>query len=314
MKTENLANELAGRVLITHTDLDGVGCAIVYNRCFPGVINHFINYDGIDEFVSELFYSLPLDTSIMMSDLSIKTDELAEMLNRRGKFEIIDHHPTATWLAAKYPWALVDTTMSATWLMYEVMKTQFNIEDMLPFVTAVNNYDTWGGGPGPNEQSLSLNRLLNVLGTARFFDRFLSNPSLRFDESEKLLLELRDEEINKFLKQVSESATVSVDASGNKYAMVAIDRYISEACHEVLNYLPDIEYVMAVDFIGNKVSLRGRGNLDLGKMAKAIGGGGHKQSAGFPIQHGSQLRMVLSCQGSCPVTESLKSIINGKKS
>jgi oligoribonuclease NrnB/cAMP/cGMP phosphodiesterase (DHH superfamily) len=313
--TKNLAKELSGRLLITHTDLDGVGCAIVYNKCFPGVANHFANYDGIDEMVTDLLASVPHDTPIMMSDLSIKTNELADRLQERGNFELVDHHPTAKWLMEGYQWALVNTEKSATMLMYEVMSTRFNIEDLLPLVTLVNNYDTWGGGAGPSEDAKALNRLLGILGIPRFLSRFLENSSVKLTDSEKLLLQLKEEEITKFISDVVKSASVSKDAGGNTYAMIAIDRFISEACHAVLEKYQNIEYVMAVDFIGNKVSLRGRGNLDLGKMAKNIGGGGHKQSAGFPIQHGSQLRMVLACQGTCPVTENLKSIIrDGKRS
>jgi oligoribonuclease NrnB/cAMP/cGMP phosphodiesterase (DHH superfamily) len=306
----NLAKELTGRVLITHKDLDGLGCAVVYNKCFPGVANHFADYGEVNEVVRTIIDTVPASTSIMLSDLSISNDELCDSINSRGKFEMIDHHPTAKWLGEKYKWALVDTSKSATATMYEVMSTRFNISDLAPFVKLVNNYDTWGGGAGPAPDALNLNRLLGIYGIARFFERFLLNTDINLTDTEKLLLELKEEEIAKYMSSVVNSATVSKDAGGNKYAMIAIDRFISEACNKVLDALPEIEYVMAVDFINNKVSLRGKGNVHMGNMAKAIGGGGHKQSAGFTIQHGSHLRMVLACQGKCPVTDRLESIIS----
>jgi len=304
-----LEKELTGRVLITHKDLDGLGCAIVYNKCFPGAVTNFSDYAEVNDVVKDLLETLPSKTPIMMSDLSLSDDSLCEEVDKRGNFELIDHHATAKWMAEKFEWALVDITKSATQLMFEVMSTRFMIEDLKPLVTLVNNYDTWGGGAGPSQEALKLNRLLSIYGIPRFFERFLANPSVKLTDTEEMLLEMREEEIKRYIASAVVSASVSKDAGGNTYAMIAIDRFISEACHEVLNHYPEIEYVMAVDFLANKVSLRGRGKLDLGKMARAVGGGGHRQSAGFPIQHGSQLRMVLACQGKCPVTDRLEDII-----
>lgn len=298
------------RVLVTHNDLDGVGCSIVYNKCFPGVLNNFTNYSDVNHVVQSIIENNRDNLPIMLSDLSISNDDLCEALDKRGNFEMIDHHPTAKWMSEKYEWALVDTTKSATQLMFEVMKTRFNIDDLEPFVTLVNNYDTWGGGAGPSPAAIKLNRLLGVYGVDRFFNRFMINHSTKLTETEELLLELKDEEIERYMAAVVDSVTISKDPQGNKYAMIAIDRFISESCNKVLKAYPDAEYVMAVDFINSKVSLRGRGNVNLGQMAKAIGGGGHKQSAGFSIQHGSHLRMILACQGKCPVTDRLESIIS----
>lgn len=301
----------AGRTLVTHNDLDGVGCAIVYNKCFPGSFTKFSDYAEIEELIKQLIDGS--DIPIMLSDLSIKSEELCEKINKRGSFEMIDHHPTSKWIAEKYTWALVDTKKSATMLMYEVMATRFEIVDLLPLVKLIDNYDMWGGGKGPSKDALNINRLLGVYGVARFFGKFMDNPSVKLNSTDKLLLELKETEIQNYMEIVAKSAALSLDAQGNKYAMITVDRHISEACNRVLAEHEEIEYVMAIDFIANKVSLRGRGGLDLGMMAKSVGGGGHKQSAGFPIQHGSQLRMVLACQGECPVTERLEAIINDRE-
>jgi oligoribonuclease NrnB/cAMP/cGMP phosphodiesterase (DHH superfamily) len=309
-------NKVLDRTLITHTDLDGIGCAIVFSKCFPGTKCHFVSYREADKVVRDIIKDND-HTQITMSDMSISDRELLESLNTRGNFELIDHHFTAKWLSDKYEWALVDTSKSATMLMYEVMKTRFNIEDLLPLVELVNDYDTWGGGTKPGDKAKELNRLLGIYGLERFFKRFLAKPSTKLDKTEALLLELEEEKIDKLVKLAVKSASVSTDAVGNKYAMIVTDRYISESCHAVLAYYKEIEYVMSINFIANEVSLRGRGNINLGEMARAVDGGGHRQSAGFQIRHGSQLRMVLACQGSCPVTERLEKVIkeieNGKE-
>lgn len=303
----NLAKEVSGRVLITHTDLDGLGCAIVYNKCFPGVVNNFVNYDKVNSVVNQTMSKFP-NTPIMISDMSVSSETLAEEMDKRGKVELIDHHHTAEWLS-KYEWALVNTTKSASMIMYEVMSTRFNIEDLLPLVTLIDNYDTWGGGPGPNSSAKRLNRLLGIYGIPRFYDRFYNKPSPKLNKTEELLLEIEEEKIDEFVKDVIKSASLAKDTNGNDYALISVDRYISEACHEVLKEFKDIEFVMAIDFVKNKVSLRGRGKINLGEMAKQMGGGGHKQAAGFQIKHGSQIRMLMACEGRCPVTERLEAII-----
>ena len=305
---EDLYNELSKRVLITHTDLDGIGCALVFNKCFPDVKNYFVSYREADKVTREVIKNDDT-TSVMMSDMSLSDKELLETVNKRGNFEMIDHHITAKWIAEKYEWSLVDTSKSATMLMYEVMSTRFNIQDMLPLVELIDDYDTWGRGKGPSDEAKNLNRLLGIYGLDRFFRRFLNKSTTKLDKTEKLLLELEEEKIQDFIKAAVKSASISTDAMGNKYAMIVTDRYISETCNAVLAYYKEIEYVMSINFVANEVSLRGRGNINLGEMARGVGGGGHRQSAGFQIKHGSQLRMVLACQGSCPVTEQLKTII-----
>lgn len=308
MSKAKLQPVVGGRVLVTHNDLDGAGCAIIYSKCFPVAIIHSTDYADVNRLVDEIVNKIDEDTHIMISDMSISDNKLADKLDERGHVELIDHHPTAKWLD-KYPWALVDTTKSATWLMYDVMSTRFQIEDLKPFVDLVNDYDTWGGGKGPSKEAIRLNRLLSIYGYSRFLTRFMDSCSIKLTDAESLMLELKEEEIQRYIRAAVHSASLATDAQGNIYAMISVDRYISESCSRVLSSFKEVEYVMAVDFINNKVSLRGRGNLDLGKMAKDVGGGGHRKSAGFPIAHGSQLRMILTCQGKCPVTDRLEEVI-----
>ncbi len=60
--------------------------------------------------------------------------------------------------------------------------------------------------------------------------------------------------------------------------------YISEVCDELLNQNPDAEFSAAY-FIradGKTVySLRSRSDFDVSEVAKSLGGGGHKNAAGY---------------------------------
>lgn len=59
----------------------------------------------------------------------------------------------------------------------------------------------------------------------------------------------------------------------------------SEICHELLERFPDAPFACAIDETPDKrvFSLRSRsgGDVDVSEVARALGGGGHKHSAGF---------------------------------
>lgn len=294
------------RILVTHTDLDGIACAVLYCKAYPNVELVFIDYDRVNETVEELAKST--DQHIMISDLSVNKEELAELLDKRGNVELIDHHPTAKWLADKYKWALVDTNWSATKHMYEVLSTRFNLQDYEGFVKLVDDYDTWGHGTKPLIMSQDLNRLREILGRDRFLARWIAQPSLDTSDLEDMLLTLDKEQEEKYIRESIEQVALVTDAQGNKYALLAADRYINNVGHTILDVYPDIEYVMMVNFRHSTVSLRGRGNVHLGQLAKKVGGGGHKKAAGFPLE-GGVAEYFLNCGGKCKVTERLEAQI-----
>ncbi|MDZ7434355.1 DHH family phosphoesterase, partial [Bacillus amyloliquefaciens] len=97
--------------LFTHTDLDGVGCALVCNHLLNDVEVEFCDYHNIDQKVLEFInnnrfkeYDL-----ILVTDISVNKD-LAEKINEiqsTSKWVLIDHHATAKWLNI-YKWANVN--------------------------------------------------------------------------------------------------------------------------------------------------------------------------------------------------------------
>jgi oligoribonuclease NrnB/cAMP/cGMP phosphodiesterase (DHH superfamily) len=303
---------LEKHILVTHIDLDGVGCAIIYTKCFPNTEVYFVNYDEVNELVMSLCAE-DMTTPIMISDLSVNED-VAEVLDKRGHVDLVDHHPTAKWLAKKYPWALVDTDNSATALMYLVMGEKFTINDYDKLVTMVDNYDTWGHGTEPRGDSQELNRLLNVLGTERFYQRFLEVSTVELSPVEKAILSLDRENEQKYINGSIDLAKRSImkDSVGNMYALIAGDRYVSSTCHAILMAIPHIEYVIMVNFREDRAQVRGRGKVDVGAMCKELGGGGHKKAAGFPLSQAA-VKLFLACDGNCQRVKELESMLYDKK-
>ena len=56
-KIENIAKDYikSKTLLLTHTDLDGIGCHILLKRYFSNVQTLFLNYNEFDEIINEQF-------------------------------------------------------------------------------------------------------------------------------------------------------------------------------------------------------------------------------------------------------------------
>ena len=91
--------------LFTHTDLDGIGCAILAYLAFgrENVDVEFCNYDDVDEKVRNLIVDHSTVSEydrIYITDISVR-EEVAQIIDTwidRDKIWLFDHHGTAMWL------------------------------------------------------------------------------------------------------------------------------------------------------------------------------------------------------------------------
>ena len=98
--------------LFTHTDLDGVGCAILAYLAFgkENVAVEYCDYDDIDLRVSQFFIKGNPEKydKVFITDISIN-ENLAVAIDRYAKsglWQLFDHHQTALELN-KYDWCNV---------------------------------------------------------------------------------------------------------------------------------------------------------------------------------------------------------------
>lgn len=151
--------------LFTHTDLDGVGCAILAYLAFgrENVDVEYCNYNDVNEKVSDfLIYGAPGEyNAVFITDISI-SEELAKTINKYTVDDLwclFDHYNTAESLN-RFSWCHVLDTIplsngvktSGTELFYTYLRSQNTFLDEFPgrvqqnikrFVTVVRNYDTW---------------------------------------------------------------------------------------------------------------------------------------------------------------------------
>lgn len=303
--------------LFTHTDLDGVGCAIVARVAFDDVETTYHNYDKIDEAVTNFITSgdYLAYTHVFITDISLKKEvaDLIEEVYEEGTntmFKLLDHHATASWMNDHYDWAFVNPhgmtgKNSGTNMLYDYLK----MTDTLPvgksfsdplevFVEKVRRYDTWEWKEIYDDtEASSLNDLFWLYGINNFVERFVKRFKHMeigivsegswvgmFDKQDIAILGVDYDKkvayINKKDKQM-----ISGKLLGKKAGFVFAEQYISELGNELSTRHEELDFIVIMDLGAKRVSYRTvKEDIDLGKdVAKVFGGGGHSKASGSQI-------------------------------
>lgn len=258
---------------VTHNDLDGSGCSVLIKKYLDVANTVYLNYDEIDNYLLNNYHNY---NKIIITDLS-PSFETAKFLTDYAELFFIDHHITSKELTNILD-SYHDITKSATLLTYEWLnEIGCDVDEYRKFAICINDYDMWHL---KIDESLKLNMLFSLIGIDRFVERFLENPAVKFNESEKLLLEIEEESKNKYLDNSLKNLNLFTDTSNRKFAVIFAEKYNSELGHHILNFT-DVKYVVIINAQKKKISLRSKDETDVSKIAIKNGGGGHKNAAGF---------------------------------
>lgn len=295
--------------LFTHTDLDGIGCAILAKLAFGEDVDiEYCNYDDINDKVKNFLANYCMNRNVRekyehvyITDISI-TEELAEKINSSSLYEhitLLDHHSTALGLN-KFYWCKVsvDSSLgmktSGTELFYQYLffhccfEDRYNSNESLEeFVSIVRDYDTWrwstlGEGGIICKQ---VNDLLYIYGRDNFTDwcvEGIFNKSFpRLSLEDKTVLRVRQQEIDKYIEEKDKTMFTGA-LCGRTCGFVFADRYVSELGNKLCILHPEIDFVAMIDIDNCIVSYRTvKNDIDLGKdVAAKFGGGGHPKAAG----------------------------------
>ncbi|MFY9421445.1 MAG: DHH family phosphoesterase [Bacilli bacterium] len=296
--------------LFTHTDLDGVGCAILAKEVFEENVNiEYCDYNNINERVEKfLNEEIDLYDILFITDISIN-ESLAERINNlfnNDKLHIIkllDHHPTALDLN-KYKWCEITIEKhgektSGTRMFYDYLLEKrflygtksYNWDhsvNLLKFVEKVKRYDTWLWKEKYNDVEAKLwNDLLYIIGREDFIKSVLHKIEytfeLEFDETETKILECKQKEIDKYIDK-KQKEIIEKDILNYKAGIVFAEQYHSELGNKLSENNPHLDFIVIIN-MSYGVSYRTiKDNIDLGKdIAKVYGGGGHPKAAGSSI-------------------------------
>lgn len=282
--------------LFTHTDLDGIGCAILAKLAFgTEVVDvEYCNYDDIDSKVEEYFNS-GSEYECHITDISIN-EELAHKINDFEKtYRLLDHHPTALGLN-KFCWCSVQVENEETniktsgteiyyhWLVDNGRLSRSDVLDR--FVELVRNYDTWRWSTLGDKGIIckQVNDLLYLYGRDKFIDwcftEIYEDSFPWLYESDLLVLEIKQKEIDDYIEAKNKQLFIK-DLCGKVCGFVFADKYYSELGNRLCEMHPEVDFITIIDMCG-KISYRTtKDNIDLGNnVAKLFGGGGHPKAAG----------------------------------
>lgn len=267
----------ADALLLTHTDLDGVGCAVLFAATGHAPDSaRLVENGSIDR---EVRLAIASGRPTLVTDHGVDESTAREVdahVAAGGVFTLLDHHRSAGHLAGR-PWATIDESRSATGLLFDHLGRPPALAE---FARLVEDHDLW---KHTDPRSAKLAGLVGLLGHQRFMARFSSNPRVDFSEGELLLLETEDGRREDYLaKKVQQAWTV--DRGEVRWAICYAEAYQSDLAEALMNSL-DVSATAIVNAAKRTVSLRGRG-FDVSALAQRHGGGGHARAAAFSFRAG----------------------------
>lgn len=310
--------------LFTHTDLDGIGCAVLAYLAFgrENVDVEYCDYKNVNEKVED-FYLNERDKiydAAFITDISVN-EEVAEQIDLivkvDGKWQLIDHHATALGLN-KYKWCDVSVEdylgvkTSGTMMFYWYLNSKGYFKEgkyshricnnIFNFARTVRDYDTWRWKEELGEGGVAckqLNDLFHIYGRNEFIEWALDNifeldNVPYFLEKDRALLEQKQKDIDNYISQKNKQLVSIEDNFGYKCGVVFADRYLSELGNKLSELHPELDYISMIDIGNGGVSYRTvREDIDLGgEIAHSFGGGGHRNAAGSSFD-GERVRRVV---------------------
>ena len=279
--------------LFTHTDLDGVGCAVLatlYARKTGQELT--INYQGyntINRAVGQfLDQSRPgRRDEIWITDIS--TDgRISQRLDRLPcKVRMMDHHPMKPG-AVLLPWMHIDTdeTQCGTSIVYKDL-----LEPLFPdhaglrsFVEDVCLWDTWRYDKEIISKSEIMDTLHELIGHEAFLDMAVDDLDRGGGFEIPYYLELAVQGSIRSRNQMFESKEremIVTEFEGYATGVLFADEHASSLAEYVFQRHPELD-IVAVIYLPSGVSLRTRrDDVDLTEICHARGGGGHQKASAF---------------------------------
>ncbi len=302
-------------LLLTHNDLDGSGPAVLLKSIFSKIEIIHCSNNSMDREIMKSIYAANKYNAVFVTDISCSR-ETAEKINdhyNRKKFYLLDHHRTAEFLN-EYDWAFVqsdhikDTFIdeyykepigkpSATSIIFDFLKyfgftkyiKNFSLAKELSFM--ISAYDSWDWANvfDKDPKFMELNTIFWIYQPEVFdniFSKKISDEDAKIlDKRENFMLMLEMDRIKNYINSKKESfkkCVLTINDVSYKAIYCFADTHISELFEEMKASFSDGD--IAIINTGSKLSLRSiKNNINVEKLAKKLGGGGHINASGFPI-------------------------------
>ncbi|OKL36584.1 DHH family phosphoesterase [Domibacillus mangrovi] len=285
--------------LLSHNDLDGVGCGILAKLAFGNQVK--VRYNSISSLNAQVEWFLENDdknTSLIITDLSVNEENeerLEAFYQAGGNIQLLDHHKTALHFN-RYKWGHVVVEdaeghlTSATSLFYEYLVTHQLMKPSnvtAEFVELVRQYDTWEWENNNNQEAGRLNALFFLVSIEEFeekmINRLKTSDHFRFDEFENKILDMEENKIERYIRR-KRRELVQIQAGGHFTGIVYAELYHSELGNELGKEYPHLDYITILNMGGKRVGFRTiHDHIDVSEVAVHFGGGGHAKAAGCSL-------------------------------
>lgn len=268
--------------LITHDDLDGVTCAILFKAAFAEGQYYLVNYNKVYRTIKNLSFDLTVDIPIFVTDLSLQEEDAICILDDAAHFRMLrlfDHHKENR--LKKYSWATVDASECSAALFhnYLIKNGYHGLSKYIDLVGLVNDYDLC---IHDDPHSRRLNSYFRAVGPDRFIKRFLENASVELTPRENWLLDIALEQDLRYIHQACDKSKPIIIADKCLFVAFA-ERLHSEIGKYILEHWPHVVIAVVVDMVHETVSLYSRLGTDVSVIAKELCGGGRPQAANYPL-------------------------------
>ena len=307
-------------LLLTHTDMDGAGAAVLLKSAFTCVdVLHCSNEDMSFEIMKAATSQETAEKYdfMIVSDISCSEGD-AEIIDRHRTIDLalLDHHYTAVGLN-RFSWACVHPEVldgsyrsdilygtgaasehsSGTSLVYDYLDfcghtdAIANKELAKKFAFFVAGYDTWDWVKrfGGDKRFRDMQTLFGQYGITEFERQFterLSDPAGKelLNETDRLLLRIAESKKASLLERAAKkvrTGSILLDGRLRSFTYCAVNENLADMFEFLrANYNADIHMI---DY-GTGVSMRSdRNDINLGEIAKQFGGGGHPGAGGFKV-------------------------------
>ncbi|WP_335870884.1 DHH family phosphoesterase [Bacillus sp. 2205SS5-2] len=285
--------------LITHNDLDGLGCGLLAKLAFKNDVE--VNYSSLGSMhyhLRDLLEDQENHDWLLITDLSVNELEekrISERIQRGGKANLIDHHQSALHLN-RHHWASVSveespgrlacaTSLFYTYLLNNDHLTASPILDEV--VELIREYDTWEWEQHENVRAKQLNDLFSLLSFPDFEERMLTKiqtlSQFQFDEVEKKLLQIEKEKIERYINR-KKRQIYQIMYENHCVGIVHAESYISELGNTLGKSCPHLDYIILLSLGSKRMSFRTiHDTIDVSEIAGKFNGGGHKKASGGSI-------------------------------
>ncbi|MGL4801958.1 MAG: DHH family phosphoesterase [Cetobacterium sp.] len=284
--------------LITHNDLDGIGCYVVAKYFIDEEIDvSYCSYKNVNEVALETIENIDKYSKVLITDISVNQG-IAHKLNwYKGKVQLLDHHPTAEFLN-EYSWAKVDLgtneyKTSGTKMLFDYLVEDYANSSIVEFVELVRRYDTWYWKEINDIKAKQLNDLMYIVGKDEFAEDMIYKTKMNMKLLSDLdfkILDLRQNEIDRYIEKKNKNIIVK-DILGYKAGVVFADNFISELGNKLSEMHPELDFIAMVN--QETISYRTiKDDVNLSEVAATFGGGGHPKASGSQVEESKTSRFI----------------------